>query len=352
MSNGYATVLIIESIPVNQNTKKILVTGGCGYIGSHVARAFKNEGHTVHINDRVQRNHTLQSCDLWWLDDFSSTASLAGIVRENYDVIVHCAGTSLVGPSVLSPDEYWDNNVAKLIKLLDTLKQANQKPLMMFSGSAAVYGEPIELPIPETHPQNSISPYGNTKATAEHILEDYANAYGIPAMVFRFFNACGAEPFNYDLGQEPNATHIVGRVLESALSDSEFTINGDDFDTEDGTCVRDYIHVWDIARAHVMGAEKHWSSDVGFQVMNLGTRTGISNKEIANYVKTKYNFNKISYGPRRAGDPGKLIADPTLANTWLGWQPEYSSIETIIDSAYKWYTQQWKEHTHQAQQTA
>jgi UDP-glucose 4-epimerase len=337
---------------VNQNTKKILVTGGCGYIGSHVARAFKNEGHTVHINDRVQRNHTLQSCDLWWLDDFSSTASLAGIVRENYDVIVHCAGTSLVGPSVLSPDEYWDNNVAKLIKLLDTLKQANQKPLMMFSGSAAVYGEPIELPIPETHPQNSISPYGNTKATAEHILEDYANAYGIPAMVFRFFNACGAEPFNYDLGQEPNATHIVGRVLESALSDSEFTINGDDFDTEDGTCVRDYIHVWDIARAHVMGAEKHWSSDVGFQVMNLGTRTGISNKEIANYVKTKYNFNKISYGPRRAGDPGKLIADPTLANTWLGWQPEYSSIETIIDSAYKWYTQQWKEHTHQAQQTA
>ena len=337
---------------MNQNTKKILVTGGCGYIGSHVARAFKNEGHTVHINDRVQRNHTLQSCDLWWLDDFSSTASLAGIVRENYDVIVHCAGTSLVGPSVLSPDEYWDNNVAKLIKLLDTLKQANQKPLMMFSGSAAVYGEPIELPIPETHPQNSISPYGNTKATAEHILEDYANAYGIPAMVFRFFNACGAEPFNYDLGQEPNATHIVGRVLESALSDSEFTINGDDFDTEDGTCVRDYIHVWDIARAHVMGAEKHWSSDVGFQVMNLGTRTGISNKEIANYVKTKYNFNKISYGPRRAGDPGKLIADPTLANTWLGWQPEYSSIETIIDSAYKWYTQQWKEHTHQAQQTA
>ena len=338
---------------MNQNTKKILVTGGCGYIGSHVARAFKNAGHTVHINDRVQRNHCLNAThDLWWLDDFSSPASLRGIVRENYDVIVHCAGTSLVGPSVLNPDEYWDNNVSKLIKLLDALKEAGQTPLMMFSGSAAVYGEPIELPIPETHPQNSISPYGNTKATAEHILEDYANAYGIPAMVFRFFNACGAEPFNYDLGQEPEATHIVARILEAVINDQEFTINGDDFDTEDGTCVRDYIHVWDIARAHVMGAEKHWTDPVKFKVMNLGTRTGISNKEIANYVKTKYNFNKISYGPRRAGDPGKLIADPTLANTWLGWQPEYSSIETIIDSAYKWYTQQWKEHTHQAQQTA
>ena len=194
---------------MNQNTKKVLVTGGCGYIGSHVARAFKNEGHTVHINDRVKRDHTLESCDMWWDDDFSSKDSLNTIVRENYDVIVHCAGTSLVGPSVLNPDEYWDNNVSKLITLLSTLKEAGQTPLMMFSGSAAVYGEPVELPIPESHPQNSISPYGNTKATAEHILSDYATAYGIPAMVFRYFNACGAEPFNSDLGQEPEATHIV-----------------------------------------------------------------------------------------------------------------------------------------------
>ena len=113
-----------------------------------------------------------------------------------------------------------------------------------------------------------------------------------------------------------------------------------------------YIHVWDIARAHVMGAEKHWTDPVKFKVMNLGTRLGISNKQIADYVKTKYNFNKINYGPMRPGDPGKLIADPTLANNWLGWFPEYSSLEIIIDSAYKWYTQQWKEHTQQAPQTA
>lgn len=337
---------------MNQNTKKILVTGGCGYIGSHIARAFKNEGHTVHINDRVQRNHCLHECDLWWLDDFSSPASLRGIVRENYDVIVHCAGTSLVGPSVLSPDEYWDNNVSKLIKLLDALKEAEQTPLMMFSGSAAVYGEPEQLPIPESHPQNSISPYGNTKATAEHILADYTRAYGISAMVFRFFNACGAEPINFDLGQEPKATHIVARILEAVINDQEFTINGDDFDTDDGTCVRDYVHVWDIARAHVMGAEKHWTDSVGFKVMNLGTRLGISNKQIADYVQNKYNFNKISYGAVRPGDPGTLIADPTYANEWLGWQPKYSNLETIIDTAYKWYIKQWKESTQQEQQTA
>ena len=325
---------------MNLNTKKVLVTGGCGYIGSHVARAFKNEGHTVHINDRVKRDHTLESCDMWWDDDFSSKDSLNTIVRENYDVIVHCAGTSLVGPSVLNPDEYWDNNVSKLITLLSTLKEAGQTPLMMFSGSAAVYGEPVELPIPESHPQNSISPYGNTKATAEHILSDYATAYGIPAMIFRYFNACGAEPFNSDLGQEPEATHIVARILEAVLDDKEFTINGNDFDTEDKTCVRDYVHVWDIARAHVMGATHHWNEPIKFQVMNLGTRLGISNKQIADYVQTKYNFNKVNYGPMRPGDPGTLIADPTFANQWLGWQPEYSSLEMIIDSAYKWYIKQ------------
>ena len=325
---------------MNLNTKKVLVTGGCGYIGSHVARAFKNEGHTVHINDRVKRDHTLESCDMWWDDDFSSKDSLNTIVRENYDVIVHCAGTSLVGPSVLNPDEYWDNNVSKLITLLSKLKEAGQTPLMMFSGSAAVYGEPVELPIPESHPQNSISPYGNTKATAEHILSDYATAYGIPAMVFRYFNACGAEPFNSDLGQEPEATHIVARILEAVLDDKEFTINGNDFDTEDKTCVRDYVHVWDIARAHVMGATHHWNEPIEFQVMNLGTRLGISNKQIADYVQTKYNFNKVNYGPMRPGDPGTLIADPTFANQWLGWQPEYSSLEMIIDSAYKWYIKQ------------
>ena len=325
---------------MNQNTKKVLVTGGCGYIGSHVARAFKNEGHTVHINDRVKRDHTLESCDMWWQDDFSSKDSLNTIVKENYDVIVHCAGTSLVGPSVLNPDEYWDNNVSKLITLLSKLKEAGQTPLMMFSGSAAVYGEPVELPIPESHPQNSISPYGNTKATAEHILSDYATAYGIPAMVFRYFNACGAEPFNSDLGQEPEATHIVARILEAVLDDKEFTINGNDFDTEDKTCVRDYVHVWDIARAHVMGATHHWNEPIKFQVMNLGTRLGISNKQIADYVQTKYNFNKVNYGPMSPGDPGTLIADPTFANQWLGWQPEYSSLEMIIDSAYKWYIKQ------------
>ena len=224
--------------------------------------------------------------------------------------------------------------------VIGKLKEEGQTPLMMFSGSAAVYGEPVELPIPESHPQNSISPYGNTKATAEHILSDYATAYGIPAMVFRYFNACGAEPFNSDLGQEPEATHIVARILEAVIDDKEFTINGNDFDTEDKTCVRDYVHVWDIARAHVMGATHHWNEPIEFQVMNLGTRLGISNKQIADYVQTKYNFNKVNYGPMRPGDPGTLIADPTFANQWLGWQPEYSSLEMIIDSAYKWYIKQ------------
>ena len=321
--------------------KQVVVTGGCGYIGSHVARAFKQQGDHVTIIDQVEREHTLKDIDGHFIGDFVSDGALSVLIHAEPDVIVHCAGTSLVGPSMTNPGEYWDNNVVKCIKLLEVVTNLPQRPLILFSSSASVYGEPDRLPIPESHRINPISPYGNTKATCERILKDYYLAHAVPSVCFRFFNAAGAEPFNYDLGQEPNATHIVARVLESMLRKEEFGLNGTDYKTRDGTCVRDYIHVWDLAQAHVMAADRAGEATgwVGAQQINLGTGGGISNQEIVNYVKQHYDpdFRTVVTAPR-LGDPAELVAQADRANEWLNWTAEYSDISTIIDSAYKWYT--------------
>ena len=325
-------------------TQRVVVTGGCGYIGSHVARAFKQNGNEVLVIDRVLREHTLKDIDGWHIGDFADDAALAAIYDIAPDVLVHCAGTSLVGPSMTDPGEYYDNNISKTIKMLNFVKDFDKKPLIMFSSSASVYGEPEKLPIPEHARKNPISPYGNTKAMTEEILKDFWGAYALPSVCFRYFNAAGAMPITSDLGQELFATHIIARVLEASIANRAFTINGGDYDTPDGTCVRDYVHVWDIAVAHLRAVEyifPAWlngTPNVGASVFNLGTNKGVSNKEIVDYVVEHYGLPFVNYGPTRHGDPAELIADATNAREKLGWEPEYSSIDTIIDSAYKWYT--------------
>jgi UDP-glucose 4-epimerase len=323
---------------------KVIVTGGCGYIGSHVARAFKQNGDSVIIIDRVRRDHTLKDIDGWHIGDFADDAGLAVMHDYNPDVIVHCAGTSLVGPSMDNPGEYYDNNVAKTIKMLNWVKDFKKRPVIMFSSSASVYGDPDVLPCKEYDDIKPISPYGATKAMTERMLQDYWGAYALRSMCFRYFNAAGAEPFTFDLGQEPEATHLVARALEASIAGRAITINGGDFDTKDGTCVRDYIHVWDIARAHVLGADYMLKvnpiPNSGAFVFNLGTNTGTSNKEIVDYVVDNYGIRFVNFGQKRLGDPPELIADAGEANEKLDWTPQYSTISTIIDSAYKWYTRQ------------
>ena len=331
---------------MTQNTRKIVVTGGCGYIGSHVARAFKQNGDQVLVIDRVLREHTLKDIDGWHIGDFADDDALAAIYDIQPDVIVHCAGTSLVGPSMTDPGVYYDNNISKTIKMLNWVKDFDKKPLIMFSSSASVYGEPKHdvIPVPEHARKNPISPYGNTKAMTEDILRDYWGAYALPSMCFRYFNAAGAMPGTADLGQEPDATHIVARVLEASIAGRAFTINGGDFDTPDGTCIRDYVHVWDIAQAHVKGVEyifPAWlggTPNEGASIFNLGTNTGVSNKEIVDYVMEHYGLPFVNYGPKRWGDPAELVADATDARAKLGWEPVNSNIKQIIDDAYKWYT--------------
>lgn len=319
--------------------KTIVVTGGCGYIGSHIVRAFKQAypDCKMVVVDRVRRGHTLVGVDWFIMDDFASAATLKNIVDMKPDVVVHCAGTSLVGPSILNPSEYYTNNVSNTIKLLDALKDMEKSPVVMFSSSASVYGE-ANVPAFETDPVTPISPYGKTKAIVEQVFVDYALAYGLNSVCFRYFNAAGAMPGSNDLGQEPGATHIIARILEAKNADATFTLNGKTYDTFDGTCIRDYIHVWDIAQAHIAAYTKHEDGMVGAQVFNLGTNTGTSNQDILNYVAGKYGKIKVKIGPKRAGDPNELIANSNKAKLLLDWSPRYSTLGQIIDTAQAWYT--------------
>ena len=317
---------------------KIVITGGCGYIGSHIARYLKQNlaNSQVYVIDRERRDHTLKNVDGFLHTDIVSKSSLLWLDELQPDVIVHCAGDLSVRESVEDPAKYYDNNVSKTITLLNHVKDYKKKPLVLFSSSASVYGNPDHVPLVETDRVRPISPYGHTKDIIEQVLQNYNQAYGLPSVCFRYFNAAGAEPYNSDLGQAPGAGHIIARLLESKLSGETFTLNGLDFDTPDRTCVRDYIHVWDLADAHCRAIE--WNTDNRWAVFNLGTNSGISNQEIIDYITETYGTLPIQVGPRRPGDPDRLIADASLATRVLKWQPNYSTIDKIIDSAWAWYT--------------
>jgi UDP-glucose 4-epimerase len=317
---------------------KIVVTGGCGYIGSHISRYLKQQdkNYKVYVIDKERRDHTLKDIDGFLLTDYVSRQSLLWLDELQPDVIVHCAGDISVRESVEDPAKYYDNNVAKTITFLNHVKDYKKKPLVLFSSSASVYGNPDHVPLVETDRIKPISPYGHTKDIIEQVLQNYNQAYGLPGVCFRYFNAAGAEPNTFDLGQAPGAGHIIARLLESKIRDEFFTLNGVDFATPDRTCIRDYIHVWDLADAHYRAIQ--WNVNQQFGVFNLGTNSGISNQEIVDYITLKYGPLKLKVGDRRPGDPDQLIADASLAQNVLKWRPNYSTINQIVDSAYKWYT--------------
>jgi len=317
---------------------KIVITGGCGYIGSHISRYLKQhiKHCRIYIIDRERKDHTLKNVDEFLNFDFVSQQSLLWLDDIQPDVIVHCAGDISVGESVTDPAKYYDNNVVKTITFLNHVKNYKKKPLVLFSSSASVYGSPDHVPLVETDRVKPITPYGHSKDIIEVVLQNYNQAYGLPSVCFRYFNAAGAEPFNFDLGQALGAGHIIARLLESKIRNETFTLNGVDFNTPDRTCVRDYIHVWDLADAHCRAIK--WNVNNRWAVFNLGTNSGISNQEIINYITANYGPFQISVGPRRSGDPDRLIADASLANRILGWHPNYSTLNQIVDSAYKWYT--------------
>jgi UDP-glucose 4-epimerase len=311
----------------------VVVTGAAGYIGGEVSLLLRDAGHTViGIDRRPCPDHLRDVFDQFVQADFDSDESFKKIIEARPETIVHCAGTSLVGPSIKYPSDYYHNNVVKTLNLLNIMHSALPKTRLIFSSSAAVYGEPIMNPCHEVDPKEPVSPYGESKLMVEQILESYRRAYGLDYVAFRYFNACGADSQGRH-GQEPGATHIIARVLESIRDEQEFVLNGIDYPTPDGTCVRDYVHVEDIARAHVLALDRRVESGV----YNLGTSQGISNREIIDTAQqVTGSAVVIRVGDRRAGDPPMLTASADKFNRYTTeWRRH--NLDDMIGHAWAWY---------------
>ena len=311
---------------------RFVVTGGAGYIGGETVLKLLDAGHSVFAIDRVWApDHLEHSGAKWLIGDFSGEVALRAIETFQPDAIIHCAGTSLVGPSLADPAEYYNNNFVKTKILCDWLVTKKIRTRLIFSSSAATYGNPVITPCQEIDPTEPISPYGQSKLMIEWLLESYHNAYDLDYVAFRYFNACGADSLGRH-GQNLGATHIIARVLESIRDKTSFTLNGVDFPTADGTCIRDYIHVEDIADAHILACE----SKIPFGVYNLGTSSGHSNREIIAMAEQVTGQSvQLKVGDIRPGDPAQLTADSNKFAKVSAWQPQYG-LKDIICHAWTW----------------
>lgn len=317
----------------------VLVTGGAGYIGSHTVRALVDRGYRVVVLDNLSKGHreAVRGVDLV-VGDTSDGDLLRKIFREHgIRAVVHFAASSLVGESVRDPAAYYRNNVIGGIRLLDAMAGAGV-PYLVFSSTAAVYGEPQEVPIPEEHPLVPANPYGATKLALEGAMRWYADAYGLKHMALRYFNAAGADPEG-DIGEDHSPeTHLIPLVLKAALGIlPHLPVFGTDYPTPDGTCVRDYVHVTDLAQAHVLALEA-LASGVPSGVYNLGNGNGYSVLEVIRAAEAVTGATiPVEYAPRRPGDPAILVASSGRAKRELGWRPVYAGLEAIIGTAWNWH---------------
>ena len=311
----------------------VLVTGAAGYIGGQTMLALRDQGHSViGIDLRALPRHLQSVPDRFYQEDFAKSGSLTLLHEHRPAAIIHCAGTSLVAPSVTDPETYYRNNFVKTKQLVDYVIKNAPKTRIIFSSSAAVYGDPVITPCRESDPPLPVSPYGESKLMIEMMLAAYQKAYGLDYVAFRYFNACGADS-QARHGQDPGASHIIARVLESLRDDREFTLHGTDYATADGTCVRDYVHVEDIALAHLMAV----FDVVPAGMYNLGTSIGASNREIVTAAETVTGRKvKTVAGARRAGDPAVLTASSDRFNLVTCWVPRHN-IHEIIQHAWAWY---------------
>lgn len=317
------------------SARTILVTGGAGFIGSHTCKQLAATGHLPIAFDNLSRGHrrAVRWGPLVVGDIRDQTALDRAISDYRPDAIIHFAALAYVGESVVEPAAYYSNNVAGTHMVLEAARKAGIDRLV-FSSSCATYGVPETLPVAEAAPQRPVSPYGRTKLIGEQMIRDYGQAYGLRYVILRYFNACGCDP-DGEIGEwHTPETHIVPRILMAANgSIPAVEIFGNDYATADGTCVRDFIHVTDLARAH--GLALDYLSGFGSSLaVNIGTGRGISVREILNAVaRSTGRTVPITIKPRRAGDPPILYADPGLARRALGFSPEFSDIETILATA-------------------
>jgi UDP-glucose 4-epimerase len=316
----------------------ILIAGGAGYIGSHCTLDFIRNGYECAVFDNLSEGHkeAIQSKN-FFQGDLSNIEDIRNVFKK-YPIkgVVHFAASCYVGVSVTDPQKYYYNNVVNTLNLLKVMLENNVKNIV-FSSTCATYGNPVYTPIDESHPQAPINPYGKTKLMIENIFQDYDKAYGLKYMALRYFNAAGADN-KADIGESHSPeTHLIPLVLQTALGKREFIkIFGTDYETPDGTCIRDYIHVNDLSKAHRLAFES-LKENKKSNFYNLGTGKGNSVKEIIE-VSEKITGKSINteFGERREGDPPILVASNSKAKNELGWEPDFTDISDIIESAWHW----------------
>jgi UDP-glucose-4-epimerase GalE len=318
--------------------RTILVTGGAGYIGSHAAKALNRAGYRVVVYDNLAAGHreAVQFGDLVEGDITDAAAVSRALRSHEVFAVMHFAAFLDVGESVREPARYYRNNVGGALAVLEAMAAESVKHFV-FSSTCATYGEPIETPIAETHPQNPINAYGETKLAVERALPHFERAYGIHAIALRYFNAAGADP-DGDIGEDhAPEIHIIPRAIEAATGGRGLQVFGDDYPTPDGTCLRDYIHVADLADAHVRALET--IAETGRSgAYNLGTGRPHSVKEVIDVVeKVTGRTVPRTLGPRRPGDPAVLYAAPHKAQAELHWKPRFGELETIVGTAWNWH---------------
>jgi UDP-glucose 4-epimerase len=318
----------------------VLVTGGAGYIGSVVCQTLLERGHSIIVLDSLEEGHrqALPVNSIFFQGDFGDEPFLKNIFNSYpIEAVLHLAAYCLVGESVQSPEKYYENNVSKGLVLLKAMRGGGVKKIV-FSSSAAVYGEPISTPIAETHPTQPVNPYGHSKLIFEQVLDWYQKAYGLKYVTFRYFNAAGAID---RLGEDHHPeSHLIPLILRSLLTEERdiepLTVFGMDYQTPDGSCLRDYIHIQDLALAHVLALER--LDTLQERIFNLGNGLGFSVLEVIE-AAGQVSGREIPFrrGERRPGDPAVLVASSAQARKVLGWEPRYPALKEIIASAWRWH---------------
>jgi UDP-glucose 4-epimerase len=329
---------LLDSCLAAEEQMKVLVVGGAGYIGSHMVKMLLAEGHEVMTFDNLSSGH--RDAVLggeFFLGDLANRAELdAAFVRHRPDAVMHFASFIQVGESVRRPDMYYRNNLANTLNLLDAMLVHEVKHFI-FSSTAAVFGEPDYVPIDEAHPNRPVNPYGRSKWMVEQILADYDHAFGLKSVCLRYFNAAGADPDGLLGERHDPETHLIPLILQAASGRRpDIQVFGRDYDTPDGTCIRDYIHIVDLCAAHLL-ALQHLIGGGASERFNLGNGSGFSVQQVIDTVE-KVTGSKVAVvdGSRRGGDPARLVADSSRARAQLGWQPMFADLEAIVAHAGAW----------------
>jgi len=320
---------------------KLLVPGGAGYIGSHMVKYLQDRDHEVVVLDDFSTGHdwALKGCEILRVNLLDEDRLASALKGRKFDGVIHFAAKSLVGESVKKPDLYYRNNVVGSLNLINEMLR-NDINNLVFSSTAAIFGNPVADKITEDHPKNPINPYGQSKLMVENLLRDMCSAYDFNATCFRYFNAAGADASG-GIGEDHDPeTHLIPNVLKSAITGgNSLKVFGNDYETHDGTCVRDYVHVTDLAQAHLLGLKSMRGQGKGFSAYNLGNGNGFSVLDVIDGCERVVG-NTISYqiDGRRAGDPAILVADSNKAVIGLGWKPEFDRLGSIVGSAWQWHS--------------